>query len=158
MSSPTPPPPTPPPPPPPPPPDGGGGASSPDPQAAGGSGGGTDVGLEPKIAGLLCYAPCCVGLVMSAVGALVEKKSRFVRFHAFQSLLLHGAGVALWLVFWVLGAVVGAVAGPLALLVGLVSMLAGVALLVLMVVMMVRSYNGEELSLPYIGPLARQWV
>jgi uncharacterized membrane protein len=92
------------------------------------------------------------------VAAVVEKKSRFVRFHAFQSLLLHGAGLALWIVSWVLTAAVSAIAGPLGVLVSLVSMLAGLALLVLMIVLMVRAYKGEELSLPYVGPLARQWV
>ena len=51
----------------------------------------TNLGLAPNVAGLLCYVPCCVGLVFGIVAAIVEKQSRFVRFHAFQSLLLHGA-------------------------------------------------------------------
>jgi uncharacterized membrane protein len=58
----------------------------------------------------------------------------------------------------VLTPVASAIAGPLGLLLGLVFSLAGFALFVLMIVLMVRSYNGEELSLPYIGPMAKQWV
>lgn len=159
MSSETPP--TPPPPTPPPPPPEGAGSPPPDGSdsgGSGGSGGGTDVGMQPNVAGLLCYAPCCVGLIMSVVAALVEKKSDFVRFHAFQSLLLHAAGLVLWIASWVLTAAVSAVAAPLGFLVWLLTMLAGLALLVLMIFLMVRAYNGEELSLPYVGPMARQWV
>ena len=55
----------------------------------------TNLGLEPNIAGLLCYVPCCIGLIFSVVAAIVEKQSRFVRFHAFQSLLLHGVAIVL---------------------------------------------------------------
>ena len=54
---------------------------------------GTNLGMAPNTAGLLCYAPCCIGLVFSIVAAIVEKQSRFVRFHAFQSLLLHAIAI-----------------------------------------------------------------
>ncbi len=57
----------------------------------------TNLGLEPNIAGLLCYVPCCIGLVFSVVAAIVEKQSRFVRFHAFQSLLVHAVAIVLGL-------------------------------------------------------------
>ena len=55
----------------------------------------TNLGLAPNVAGLLCYVPCCIGFVFSVVAAIVEKQSRFVRFHAFQSLLLHAAAFVL---------------------------------------------------------------
>ena len=51
----------------------------------------TNLGVAPNVGGLLCYVPCCIGFIFSMVVAIVEKQSRFVRFHAFQSLLLHGA-------------------------------------------------------------------
>ena len=51
----------------------------------------TNLGVAPNVGGLLCYVPCCIGLIFSIVVAIVEKQSRFVRFHAFQSLLFHGA-------------------------------------------------------------------
>jgi len=65
----------------------------------------TNLGLEPNIAGLLCYVPCCLGLVFSVVAAIVEKQSRFVRFHAFQSLLLHGVGIAVLVALQLVAAV-----------------------------------------------------
>src|SRR5687767_4965637 len=67
--------------------------------------GSTNLGIAPNVGGLLCYVPCCIGLVFSVVVAIVEKQSRFLRFHAFQSLLLHGAAIALGLVLSVLQAI-----------------------------------------------------
>jgi uncharacterized membrane protein len=119
----------------------------------------TNLGLEPKIAGLLCYVPCCVGLVFSVVAAIVEKQSRFVRFHAFQSLLLHGAFIVVWVAIWVVHAALAMVGlGAVSLLIQLVSWVIGLALLALVILMMIKANAGEEFELPVIGPLARQWV
>ena len=114
----------------------------------------TNLGLQPNVAGLLCYVPCCVGLVFSVVAAIVEKQSRFVRFHAFQSLLLNGAGLVLWVGFMVLGAV----SGLLSMILIPVEILVGVAFLGLTIFMMIKANAGEEFELPVIGPMARQWV
>ena len=119
----------------------------------------TNLGMAPNVAGLLCYVPCCIGLIFSVVAAIVEKKSRFVRFHAFQSLLLHGALIALWFAIMVLQVGLGVVGlGPLALLVQLLAFVVGVALLAMTVFMMIKANGGEEFELPTIGPMARQWV
>src|SRR5712692_6313008 len=56
-----------------------------------GSAGPTNLGLAPNVGALLCYVPCCIGLIFSIVVAVVEKQSRYLRFHAFQSLLFHAA-------------------------------------------------------------------
>ena len=53
--------------------------------------GSTNLGVAPNVGGLLCYAPCCIGLIFSIVAVIVEKQSRFLRFHAFQGLLFHAA-------------------------------------------------------------------
>ena len=53
----------------------------------------TNLGVAPNVGGLLCYVPCCIGLIFSVVAAIVEKQSRFLRFHAFQSLLFHAAAI-----------------------------------------------------------------
>ena len=119
----------------------------------------TNLGLEPNIAGLLCYVPCCIGLVFSVVAAIVEKQSRFVRFHAFQSLLLHGVAIVLWLGLTAAQMVLGAVGlGFVGILFWIVSMVAGVGLLVVAILLMIKANSGEELELPVIGPMARQWV
>jgi uncharacterized membrane protein len=119
----------------------------------------TNLGLEPNIAGLLCYVPCCIGLVFSVVAAIVEKQSRFVRFHAFQSLLLHAAAIVLWVGLTAVQMVLGAVGlGVVGVLMWVVSMVAGVGLLVVAILLMIKANGGEEFELPVIGPMARQWV
>jgi uncharacterized membrane protein len=118
----------------------------------------TNVGVAPNVGGLLCYVPCCVGLIFSIVVAIVEKQSKFVRFHAFQSLLLHGAMFVVWIGFMVLGMVVGSVAGPLALILVPIEVLCGLALLALTIFMMVKANANEEYKLPVIGDMAKGWV
>ena len=119
----------------------------------------TNLGLEPNIAGLLCYVPCCIGFVFSIVAAIVEKQSRLVRFHAFQSLLVHGVGFALLIALQLAAIVLGgiglwAVGG----IIWLLQMLIGVALVAVVIVLMIKANSGEEFELPVVGPLARQWV
>lgn len=122
-------------------------------------GGQTNLGMAPNIAGLLCYVPCCIGLVFSIVAAIIEKKSRFVRYHAFQSLLLHAAAFVLSFGLYA-GQMVLTVAhlGAVGLLLSLLSMVVGVAFLGIAVFMMIKANGGEEFELPVIGPMARQWV
>jgi uncharacterized membrane protein len=119
----------------------------------------TNLGLEPNIAGLLCYVPCCIGLVFSVVAAIVEKQSRFVRFHAFQSLLLHGAGIVVlvalqFAAFVLTGIGVWALGG----LIWVLQVLIGLALMAVVILMMIKANGGEEFELPVIGPMARGWV
>jgi uncharacterized membrane protein len=119
----------------------------------------TNLGLEPNIAGLLCYVPCCIGLVFSVVAAIVEKQSKFVRFHAFQSLLVHAAAIVLGLGLNVTQIALGA-AGlySVGLLLSLLGMVVGVAFLGLTIFMMIKANSGEEFELPVVGPMARRWV
>lgn len=122
-------------------------------------GGQTNLGMAPNVAGLLCYVPCCIGLVFSVVAVIVEKQSRFVRFHAFQSLLLHGVAIVVTIGLWVAqGALVVVHLGAVSLLLSLIGMVVAVAFLGITVFMMIKANGGEEFELPYIGALGRQWV
>ena len=120
---------------------------------------GTNLGMAPNTAGLLCYAPCCIGLIFSIVAAIVEKQSRFVRFHAFQSLLLHGGALVVGIGLNVLQAVLGFSGfGAVGLLLSLVGLVVGLGLLALTIYMMIKANAGEEIELPVIGPMAKGWV
>ena len=123
-----------------------------------GGGGQTNLGVAPNVAGLLCYVPCCVGLVFAIVAAIVEKQSRFVRFHAFQSLLLHGGIIVFLVGLGVAGTLLSAVSGFLGLILFPLQLLIGVALLGLAILLMIKANAGEEYELPVIGKMARQWV
>jgi uncharacterized membrane protein len=122
------------------------------------SNGSTNLGVAPNVGGLLCYAPCCIGLIFSIVAVIVEKESRFLRFHAFQSLFFHGAAIVLGIAFQVLVLIIGMISGVLALILHMLVMLLGLVLLAAQILLMVKAYNNEEYELPTIGPMARKYV
>ncbi len=117
----------------------------------------TNLGMAPNMAGLLCYVPCCIGFIFSVVVAIVEKQSRFVRFHAFQSLLLHGAaivcGIALQVVNMVL-AVAGL--GIVSLLISLLGLALGLGLLAVSVFLMIKANGNEMFKVPVVGDWAEK--
>jgi uncharacterized membrane protein len=122
-------------------------------------GGQTNLGLAPNVAGLLCYVPCCLGFVFAIVAAIVEKQSRFVRFHAFQSLLLNGIGLLLLIGLQLAGVVMSSVGlWPLGGLIWVGMMGVLLALCAASIVLMIKANANEEFELPVIGPMARNWV
>ena len=119
----------------------------------------TNLGMAPNMAGLLCYVPCCIGLVFSVVAAIVEKQSKFVRFHAFQSLLLHAAAIVIGIGLQVVNVVLAVVhLGIVGLLVSLLGLVVGIGLLAVSVFLMIKANANEEVELPVIGPMARNWA
>jgi uncharacterized membrane protein len=122
------------------------------------SSGSTNLGIAPNVGGLLCYVPCCIGLIFSIVVAVVEKQSRFLRFHAFQSLLFHAALIVLSVAVQVLTMVLSQLAGLLGLLASLFGLVVGLLALGVSVFMMIKAYNNEQYELPTIGQMAKNWV
>lgn len=124
-----------------------------------GPGGKTKVmNLDYNIAGLLCYLPCCIGLVFSIIFISSEpKESRFVRFHALQSLFLIGVGLAIGIVFGVLGFVLTAMRlGAVALLLSLLNWVIALGLLVVIIIAMVKAYQNQMWKIPVIGDMAEK--
>lgn len=114
-------------------------------------------GLAPNLAGALSYV---LGLVTGIV-FLMLSKDPFVRFHAYQSILLSVG----WVVFWIAVSIVEAVLFQipfLGFLVAIISMLAGLVLglglLVLWIVLMLRAYQGQQWKLPFIGNMAEKYA
>jgi uncharacterized membrane protein len=102
----------------------------------------SSTGLEPNIAGLLCYV---IAPFTGIVFLVIEKESRFVRFHAMQSTIF---GVAWFVLNLILNFI------PfIGWLVSLVIMLAGLALWILL---MLKAYQGEMYKLPVIGDIAEK--
>ena len=119
----------------------------------------TNLGVAPNVGGLLCYLPCCIGFIFSVVVAIVEKQSRFLRFHAFQSLLLHGVYLVLVIGLYVVQFALALVhLGILGLLVTVVHLLLGLGMFAAMIFLMIKANGNEELELPVIGEMARKWA
>jgi uncharacterized membrane protein len=118
----------------------------------------TNLGVAPNVGGLLCYVPCCIGFIFSVVAAIVEKQSKFVRFHAFQSLLLHAAAFVCLVAIQIVGVMAAMASSLLALLVHLVGMVLGLGLLGVCIFLMIKANGNEEVELPVIGEMARKWA
>jgi len=110
-------------------------------------------GIAANVAGLLCYLLWPVASIFFLIAGPYNK-DKFVRFHAYQSLLLGVAAIAVGFALSILTAIVGLI--PI--LGWLVSSIAWIifalCLLALAVLMMSKAYNGERYKLPVIGDVA----
>lgn len=104
----------------------------------------TSTGLEPNIAALLSYV---LGWVTGIVFVIIEQKSKFVRFHAWQSIITFGVLTAAEIVLgWI--PVVGVV----------FSSLIGLLAFVLWVILLVEAGTGKVWKVPWAGDLAEKQV
>ena len=104
----------------------------------------TSTGLDENIAGLLCYV---LGWVSGLVFILIEKENKFVRFHAFQSIVVFGALTIASFIFGLIP-VLGVVLGWIISILGIV----------LWIVLMVKAYQGTKYKLPWSGDMAEKWA
>jgi uncharacterized membrane protein len=101
----------------------------------------SSTGLDGNVAGALTYL---VGFLTGIAFLVIEKDSRFVRFHAMQSTMVFGGFAALYIVLTI--TLVGVFLLPLVLLVQV-----GVWLLC-----MIKAFMGETFKLPVVGELAEK--
>lgn len=102
--------------------------------------GGSTTGLEPNIAGLLCYLGFWVTGIIFLV---IEQKNKFVRFHALQSIITFGALAVLGLILRLMPYV----GSFFAAIVGVIS-------IVLWIILMVKAHQGELYKVPLAGQVA----
>ena len=124
---------------------------SPQAPASGGGGGG---GLEPNIAAVLGY----FFWILAIVWLVVEpyKNDRFVRFHAFQTIGLVVAAIALSIGATILTAVLMFIpyVGPI---IGLLLWpVVGLGIFILWIFLMYKAYNKEMWKIPIIGNFAEK--
>jgi uncharacterized membrane protein len=103
----------------------------------------TGMGMKARTAGVLCYL---FGWVTGLIFFLLEKQSRFVRFHAMQSMLFFGSlsilqGVFSYIPFY------GAIGGAL-----------GLVMFIGWIFMMVKAGHGQYYKLPLFGDLADRLI
>jgi len=114
------------------------------------------LGLQPNVAGLLAYAPCCIGLILSIIFIAVEKSNRFVKFHAWQGLFFHLIVAVIGILNSILGTVLGQISGVLLLLSTLFGLVIFPASLGASIFLMVKAYGNETTKLPLLGDLAEK--
>lgn len=109
----------------------------------------SSTGLDAKLAGALAYV---LGPITGVLFLVIEKQSRFVRFHAMQSTVLWLAWIAVSVVLSLISAV------PfLGWLIGiLLSLVMGVLGFVLWIFLMWKAFSGEMWEVPIVGEFARK--
>jgi uncharacterized membrane protein len=103
----------------------------------------SSTGLEENVAALLSYV---LTWLTGIIFFLIEKDSKFVKFHAMQSIVTF---VALMIISWILSVIpfIGWV----------LSTLIWILVVVLWIVLMIKAYRGEKFKLPVAGDLAEKW-
>lgn len=111
--------------------------------------------MADNVAGTLCYV---LGLITGIIFLVMEpySKNRTIRFHAFQSIFLNVAIIALDIAFAIVFRIILAILGVFGLLVGILWPLFGLACLILWIYLLISTYQGKTVVLPVIGPLAQK--
>lgn len=118
-------------------------------------GGQTSTGLDPKLAGLLCYI---LGFVTGLLFFLVEKTNGTVRFHAAQSIVFSVTSIVIVAMLAFAGFVATSISWTLGNLVHVASMVVWLGIFILWVVLLVKGYTGERWRLPVLGEAAERLV
>jgi len=102
----------------------------------------TSTGLTPNVAGLLCYVG---GWISGIVFLVIEKKSKLVKFHAWQSIMTFGVLNVIYLILfsipiigWILGWIVSVLS------------------FVLWIILMIQAGTGKMWKLPWVGVWAEK--
>ena len=104
----------------------------------------TGMGLEPNLAGLLCYV---LGWISGLVFFIMEKENQFVRFHAMQSIVVFGALTVVSIILTFIP-IVGWILNILLRILGFV----------LWIMLMIKAYQGQTWKLPWAGDFAEKQV
>ena len=102
----------------------------------------TSMGMNANIAAVLSYL---LGFITGIIFYILEKKNKFVRFHAMQSMVVFGF-------LWVLSFAVWLV--PF--LGWIIARFIYILEVILWVILMVKAYQGEYFKLPVAGDIAEK--
>lgn len=94
---------------------------------------------------LMAAVSYLLGFITGIILLLVEKQSKFVRFHAMQSTLLFGG------LF-----VVNIVLGFIPILGWLVGLILSFVAFILWIILMWKAFQGETYKVPYVGDMAEK--
>jgi uncharacterized membrane protein len=95
----------------------------------------TSMGLDPNVAGLLCYV---LGWVSGLLFFFLEKENKFVRFHAIQSIVTFGVITVVVVV------------------INFIPVVGWILAAILWIVLMIKAYQGQRFNLPWAGSFAEK--
>jgi uncharacterized membrane protein len=115
----------------------------------------TNVGMTDNLAAALCYLLGFITGILFLVLAPYNQ-NRLIRFHAFQSIFLNIAFVVLEIITGILSFVFRVIPVLGILIISVLYFCVGIGALIVWLYMMFKTYNGEKVVLPVIGPMAEK--
>jgi len=109
--------------------------------------------MTDNMAGALCYLFGFITGILFLVLAPYNQ-NRNIKFHAFQSIFLNIAWIVVWIVAVIFSLALHAIPILGAILSILIHAAVGIGFFIVWLYMMFKTYNGEKVILPIIGPLA----
>jgi len=117
----------------------------------------SSTGLSANQAGFLCYV---LIWITGIVFVVLEKKSTFVKFHAWQSIMTFGVlTVAHLILSTILGAIAAAtlpLSAGLAVFAMVIGWIIGILALILWIILMIQAYQGKMWKVPWAGDWAEK--
>jgi uncharacterized membrane protein len=117
------------------------------------SGGKSALGLDANITALIGYPIGLVALIL----IFIEKDNKWVRFHAFQSLLFWVAVTIIYVALGIFAGVFFAISSTLGFLMSSLIGLFGLVVLVGVIFLAYKAYQNEKFKLPVLGDMAEKW-
>ena len=102
----------------------------------------SSTGMDANLAGVLSYL---LGIITGIIFLVLEKESRFVKFHAMQSILVSVFLILLNIVLGfipIIGWLIGLIVAPMS--------------LILWIFLMLQAYKGNWYKLPVLGEMAEK--
>jgi uncharacterized membrane protein len=113
-------------------------------------------GLSANVAGLLCYV---LGWVTGIIFLVWEKKSTFVKFHAWQSIITFGILTAVQIILSIIGAIANVTFAPgLGLFTSVLAVIVGVIMFILWIILIVQAGTGKMWKVPWAGDWAERQI
>lgn len=111
------------------------------------------LGLDGNITALIGYPVGILALIL----IFIEKDNKFVRFHAFQSVIFWVAVTVIYVVVGIFTGILFAVSTTLGGLFMMLFGLIGLAAFAAMIFLAFKAYQGEMFKLPVIGDMAEKY-
>ena len=117
----------------------------------------SSTGMSANVAGLLCYVG---GWITGIIFVVLEKKSIFVKFHAWQSIMTFGVlTVAHLILSTILRAIAVATFSPgLAIFAGVLGTIIWILMAILWIILIIQAGTGKMWKVPWAGDWAEKQI
>jgi uncharacterized membrane protein len=115
----------------------------------------SSTGMSANVAGLLCYV---AGWITGIVFVVLEKRSKFVKFHAWQSIMTFGALTVVQIILSIIGTIAWTISpfgGPW-LFAHILGIIVWVITVGLWIALMLLTYQGKMWKVPWAGNWAEK--